>query len=294
MQGSTNTELEAQTAEEIVAAATDRRREIPEQLESESGPKTIFETVQTTPDVGATVLAEARDLFAQRRFTESARVLESAERLRPDDPEVLSLSAIVNANSGKNRQKVRGALQRLSEDFGAKAITWRTVSDVALARFQFDPAQKAARTAVQMAPRSVDAWHSLAASYVGHGWYDEAAECLARVDQIDPERRYRANDPTALTFGQWQIGRSINYWAITRTYIALASVVAFVYIGLLGLALALSAPMLLREVRVRRLPEPFRSLADKAWRDEHKLRILNAVAVMGVLILWVLLFSIRG
>ncbi len=291
MQGSTDTELSAQTAEEIVASTSERRRDVPV---AETAPQTDFDTVEVTPDVGATVLAEAKDLFEQRRFADAARVLESAERLRPNDPEVLALTAVANANSGKNRPKVRAALKRLSEDFGAHAITWRTVSDVAIARFQYDPAQKAARTAVQMAPRSVSGWHSLAASYAGHGWYDEAAECLAEADRIDPSGHYRANNPTALTFGEWQIGRSVNYWALTRGYIALAAVLAFVYIGLLGVALTLSAPMLLREVRVRRLPEPFRSLADKAWQTEHRLRIFNAVAVLSVLILWVVLFSIRG
>ncbi len=294
MQGSANTELEAQSAEEIVAAATDRRRDVPQEQPSKPAPKTVFETIHTTPDVGVTVLAEARDLFGQRRFSDAARVLEAAERLRPDDPEVLALSAVVNANSGKNRSKVRAALKRLSEDFGTSALTWRTVSDVAIARFHYDPAQTAARTAVQIAPGSVAGWHSLAAAYAGHGWYDEAAECLAKAHLVDPSTQYRANDPTPLTFGQWQIGRSVNYWALTRTYIALVAVVAFLYVGLLGVALAFSTPMLMREVRVRRLPEPFRSLADRAWQTEHKLRILNAVAVLGVLILWVLLFSIRG
>ncbi len=293
MQGSTETDLQAQTAEEILASKTDRRREVPVE-ETPAPAKNVFETVHTTPDVGASVVEEARSLFEQRRFSDAARVLESAERLRPDDPEVLALSAVANANAGKNRPKVRAALRRLSEDFGTNPLTWRTVSDVALARFQFDPAQKAARTAVQMSPRSSAGWHSLAAAYAGHGWYDEANECLTQAHLIDPQSEYRANDPTPLTFGQWQIGRSVNYWALTRTYLALAAVVAFVYIGLLGVALALSAPMLMREVRVRRLSEPFQSLAQREWQSEHKLRIANALAVMGVLILWVLLFSIRG
>ena len=79
---------------------------------------------------------------------------------------------------------------------------------------------------------------------------------------------------------------------IATDIIRAIAVLGFLYMGLLGLALALSAPMLLREVRVRQVPEPFRSLADHAWRTEHRLRIANAMIVLGVLIAWVVVFSI--
>jgi len=244
-----------------------------------------------TPDVGASVLAEAQELVDQRRFGDAARVLESVERLRPNDPTVLSLIAVTHAYHGRNRARVRDALARLSGEFGSLALTWRTVSDVSAARFHFDPAQTAARTAVQMSPRSVRNWHALAGAYVGNGWFDEAAECMNEARRIDPLGSHHTGS-TSLSFGQWQVGRAVNHWALSRTYVAALSFLAFLWLGLLGLALALSTPMLIREVRVRQLSEPFRTLADLAWRDEHRLRILNAVAVMGVLVSWIVVFSI--
>jgi tetratricopeptide (TPR) repeat protein len=186
---------------------------------------------------------------------------------------------------------VRESLRRLSEDFADASVTWRTVSDVALARFQFDPAQKAARTSVQLAPGNQRNWFSLAAAYAGNGWFDEATRCLDEAKKLN--RRSFATSREQ-SFGQWQVGRAVNHWAMTRTYVLLAGVVGFLYFGLLGVAVAMSAPMLLREIRVRQLPDNLRQLADTAWQAEHKLRILNAVAVLSVLAAWGLVFSIRG
>ncbi len=309
MQGSSDIDAETaptlppQVAEPAkVAEPDDRRRAISDQttVEDDGATTTTTTTTSTDPaaeagsaasaDVGDTIVSEARELVSQRRFAEAARVLESAQRLRPDDPHVMAMVALVHAHRGRRRQPVRDALARLSTDFGSQSVTWRAVADVALARFQFDPAQQAARTAVQMAPRSTRNWHTLAAAYAGNGWFDEANECLSEARQIDPVGVLPGNGP--LDLGQWQIGRAVNHWALSRTYIAMVSVLAFVYLGLLGLALALSTPMLVREIRVRRLPEPFQTLADLAWRDEHRLRILNAIVVMGVLVAWVVVFSI--
>ncbi|NNF55572.1 MAG: hypothetical protein HKN03_14150, partial [Acidimicrobiales bacterium] len=246
----------------------------------------------TTNDVGATILEEARALLAGRRFRDAARVLESVERLRPDDPETLSLIAVAHANLGRNRKLVSDALRRLSDEFGDRSLTWRTVSEVALARFQFDPAQQAARTSVQMAPRSVRNWHALAASYAGNGWFSESEACIAEATRIDPVGQYEMGTSDVIGFGQWQVGRAVNYWAMTRTYVAIVAMLGFLWFGLLGLAIALSTPMLVREIRVRTAPEPFRTLADLVWRAEHRIRLLNATVVGAVLLLWLLLFTI--
>jgi tetratricopeptide (TPR) repeat protein len=265
----------------------ERRRDIPQgQVEDAAAPASLH----AQPDVGVTVLAEATELFEQRRFADAARVLESLERLRPDDPNVLALIAVANAHHGRNRTKVRTAVKRLSEDFGDSSITWRTVSNVALARFHFDPAQKAARTSVQLGPNGARNWQSLAAAYAGHGWFDEAADCLSQASQLD--QGGQTTGESTLDFSQWQVGRAVNHWAITRTYVALLAFLGLLSMGLLGLALALSVPMLLREIRVRQVPEPFRTLADQAWRTEHKLRIANALVVLVVLTGWVVVFSI--
>ncbi len=287
MQGSSETELARHAISETVEGDVKQRRDIPHrEAERAAAPAPS----QTQADVGATVLAEAEDLVEQRRFADAARVLESVQRLRPDDPNVLALTAVANAHHARNRTQVRAALKRLSEEFGELAVTWRTVSNVSLARFQFESAQRAARTSVHLAPESVRSWNSLAAAYAGHGWFEEAAKCLSEATQLDPGS-INHNDAT-LSFGQWQVGRAVNYWAITKTYVGFVAIIGFLYIGLLGLALALSLPMLLREIRVRQAPEPFRSLADRVWRTEHKLRIVNALSVFGVLIAWVVVFSI--
>lgn len=249
-------------------------------------------TTDGATDVGVTILAEAQALLAGRRFRDAARVLESLERLRPNDPETLSLIAVTHAHLGRNRKLVRDTLRRLSNEFGDRSLTWRTVGEVALARFQFDPAQLAARTSVQMAPRSVKNWHTLAAAYAGNGWFSESEACIAEATKIDPVGQYELGENDVIGFGQWQVGRAVNYWAMTRTYVAGAALLGFLLFGLLGLAVALSTPMLIREVRVRTAPEPFRTLADLVWRAEHRLRILNATVVSAVLLLWLLLFTI--
>ncbi len=286
MQGSSDTELARDaisgTARGGCRAAA---RHPPGQDEDAAAPAPSH----TQSDVGVTVLAEATELLEQRRFADAARVLEALERLRPDDPNVLALTAVANAHHGRNRTKVRTSVKRLSEEFGDLAVTWRTVSNVALARFHFDPAQKAARTSVQLGPHGAGNWHSLAAAYAGHGWFDEAGECLSEATRLD--QGAETTEPT-LDFWQWQVGRAVNHWAITRTYVALLAFLGLLSMGLLGLALALSVPMLLREIRVRQVPEPFRTLADQAWRTEHKLRVANAVVVLVVLIAWVVVFSI--
>jgi hypothetical protein len=47
--------------------------------------------------------------------------------------------------------------------------------------------------------------------------------------------------------------------------------------------------MLVREIRVRAAPEPFRTLADLVWQSEHRLRLLVTAAVSSVLLLWLVL-----
>lgn len=272
-------------------APIDRRRPEPAVIEptTRSPSPVIPEPGEAPDDVGLAVLSEARDLVTARRFSEAARVLDSLRRLRPDDPDVLALSALAEAHRARNRRQVRSWLSRLSTEFGDRAIAWRTVGEVAMARFQFDPAQPALRTAVQLDPSDVAGWHALAAAYAGHGWFDEAQSCLDEARRLDPVGERSAG---AIGFGQWQIGRAVNYWALTRTYAIALSLIGLLVFGLLGLALALSSPMLIREVRVRRAPEPFRALADLAWRHEHRLRLLNALAVAAVLLLWLGLFTL--
>ncbi len=289
MQGSSEIEAAHGAAPGVAEEDVERRRDIPSR-ETEKAAAPAPST--TNADVGATVLAEAEALVEQRRFADAVRVLESLQRLRPDDPNVLALTAVANAHHRRNRNRVQAALARLSEDFGQLAITWRTVSDVSLARFQFDPAQRAARTSVQLGPQNVSNWHSLAAAYAGHGWFEEAGECLSEAARLDSAGPGPSDHEHALTFGQWQVGRAVNHWAMTKTYVVLLAVLGFAYMGLLGLALALSAPMLFREIRIRRVPEPIRTLANHAWRTEHRLRIANAMIVLGVLITWVVVFSI--
>ncbi len=282
-------------------ATDERRRPItgPQEAEDDSAaPLTATDSTPTSLSgsepaaVGGTLLEEARSLVEARRFADAARVLESLQRLRPDDPEALGLVALAQAHLGRRRKKVRSTLAHLSSEYGNRATTWRTVGDVAMARFQFDPAQHAARTAVQMDPKSVANWHSLAAAYAGNGWFEESQACLAEAAALDPVGEYRDDSQVALGFGHWQIGRAVNFWALTHSYFAVVALFGFVVFGLLGLAVALSAPMLLREIRVRAVPEPFRSLAAVAWRREHRLRFLNATVVAAVLVLWLIVLTI--
>lgn len=296
MQGpSPDIEVDSSTAAPAEhSAPVDRRRPEPEPVAvaaASPAPAVPVDPEQAPDDVGRSLVAEARDLIDARRFAEATRVLDSAGRLRPDDPEVLALSAVAHAHRGRHRKLVRTGLARLSADFGERSGTWLAVGEVAMARFQFDPAQVAIRTAVQLDPRNVEGWRALAAAYAGHGWFDEAQRCLDEALVLDPVGAGSSGDDP-VGFGHWQIGRAVNYWALTRTYVAALAVLGLVVFGLLGLALALSSPMLIREIRVRRAPEPFRTLADLVWRDQHRLRLVNAVAVSGVLLLWLALFTL--
>lgn len=276
------------------ASPVDRRRPEPQPVVTGRSWPVPVESAGTPPvheDVGQSLVAEGRELIHARRFADAIRVLESAARLRPDDPEVLTLSAVAHAYRGKHRKQVRGWLARLSSEFGDRSPTWRAVGEVAMARFHFDPAQVALRTAVQLDPRDVEGWQALAAAYAGHGWFDEAQRCLDEAIRIDPVGNDAAgHDP--IGFGHWQVGRAVNYWALTKTHVAAVAAAGLLVFGLLGLALALSSPMLIREIRVRRAPEPFQTLADLVWRDEHRLRLLNAITVSGVLLLWLALFTL--
>jgi tetratricopeptide (TPR) repeat protein len=289
VQGSSETETAHDAIPAVADGDVERRRDIPVR---EAEKAAVPAPADGGSEIGATLLAEATSLVDLRRFADAARVLESLQRLRSGDPEVLALVAVANAHHRRNRTTVRAALAQLSEQFGAQAITWRTVSDVSMARFHFESAQRAARTSVQLGPKNERNWYSLAAAYAGHGWFDEASECMSEATRLESVHDRRSDSGDSLSFGQWQVGRAVNHWAITKTYVAVVAILGFLYMGLLGLAVALSAPMLLREIRVRRVPEPFRSLADHAWRTEHRLRIANAVVVMVVLIAWVVLFSI--
>ena len=119
-----------------------------------------------------------------------------------------------------------------------------------------------------------------------------ACHGLAEAAALDPVGEYRDDSQVALGFGHWQIGRAVNFWALTHSYFAVVALFGFVVFGLLGLAVALSAPMLLREIRVRAVPEPLRSLAAVAWRREHRLRFLNATVVAAVHVLWLIVLTI--
>lgn len=273
------------TAEE---SSIERRRPEPPHVErSDAQPVDVAPAEPV--EVGGTVLDETRRLVAARRFVDAARVLDSLHRLRPDDPEVIALEAVTHAHIGRHRNRVKTLLHRLSADFPDRSITWRTVSLVSMARFQFGPAQKAARTAVHLGPNSVANWHTLAAAYAGNGWFDEAAVCLEEATKLDPIGSDADGRDEPIGFGPWQIGRAVNYWALTRSYLAALAIVGTMLFGLLGLAVALSSPMLIREVRIRAAPEPFRTLADLVWRSEHRLRLLVTASVSAVLLVWVVL-----
>ena len=73
---------------------------------------------------------------------------------------------------------------------------------------------------------------------------------------------------------------------MTTSRTLLIAVVAVLLFRLLGAALVITAPLVLREYRVSRLDPRFREIANDVWRRDHKPRIFRGLAVLAVVACW--------
>ncbi len=232
---------------------------------------------------GAALMAEARSLVADRRWRPAIRVLESARRLREDDLEVDELM-IVAATNARNRREVKRSRARL--EASSSASSWVALASGHLVSGHFQAADRAARRALEIEPENAAAWHTLAASYAGLGWFGDAESCTEQASE------------EALDFERWQLGRAVNRWAMTNSHsLSVVLVLVFVFgtsVAPLACALGLTLPFLLRDLRIRTLDAHFSDSADVAWRTEHRLRLVTGLAVLLCTSLWMISLAITG
>lgn len=229
----------------------------------------------------STLLASARTLIEERRWDAALNLLDRMRELDGDTPEILGLVAVAAAHA--RRRSVRDeALAKLTAG-APDGRGWESIASSHLANAEFAEADRAARQALVADEESPAAWGALASSFAGLGWFDEAEECLASA------RRHGGLDP----FARWQLGRAINGWAIARNHAPLVAVLATVLLGnlWLGLALAFTTPLAVREFRVGLLAPEVREVAEEQWHDERRIRLVYGFLVLSCLSAWVVLMA---
>lgn len=226
-----------------------------------------------------TVLVDEADRLIDRRdFVRASRVLAVAATTAPaaqveQRRTILQRLAVTAADGGRHR--ISGeALFELQAIQPRDADTWVAFANVALARGNHVHADAAARAALAKAPDHRGAWAALAAGYAGLGWFDQAQNCLDRLDES-----------TITDLERWRLGRAVNRWAMAGTRWAVIGAASALVVGVLAVAIGSTVPFLARDLRLRRLRSSggtrrFESLASDAWRFERKLRIGHAAAVL--------------
>lgn len=247
--------------------------------------KTNPEEVAEGSPPGEALLAEATELVFRRKWAASVKVLEAAKRLRPDDLAVDELLAVAAARDGKKR--LRDEAIRTLSNANEEATNWTAIAAAQLADNKYTEADRSARKAIELDANSIGAWNAMAASYAGLGWFDEAADCLERAEQADRELHQQ---PTGLNpLEHWQLGRAINNWAMTSSHTLVVALVAVFLFRLLGAAIVITAPLVLREYRVSRLDPALRGIAEDVWRRDHRPRLVRGLAVLAVAGCWLAL-----
>lgn len=236
---------------------------------------------------GQALVDEARTMVLERQWKSALTVLRSARRLRPTDPELDELIVVAAAHA-KNTEELDAATHRLTSSNRGEVSTWNALAASSLAEHDYDQADRYARQALTIEPNSITAWNTLAASYAGLGWFEESQECLVKTDQLSD------GEPSLSPLERWQVGRAVNRWASTRTYTVFLIPLLALVLGLLAVAFVLTAPLVVRELRVASLDEDIRELADEAWAGEHRMRLVRGVGVLVVVVAWLLLVGFTG
>lgn len=229
------------------------------------------------PRPTSVLLDEADRLADRRRWKDATRVLsvaaatiEGDEARRP----LLERLAVTAADGGRHDVS-REAVYELQQMEHRGPATWVAFANVALARGNHLHADRAARSALALAPGEHGAWAAMAAGYAGLGWFDQAGDCLDHLDRTTLTDRER-----------WRIGRAVNRWALTGTGWLVAGALAVLVVGWLALAVAAIAPMVTREWRLRQLQRTrsgaaLEAMAADAWRSAWRLRLVHGLAVWG-------------
>ncbi len=229
-----------------------------------------------SPAAGQTLLNHALQLIEERQWKPALDVLDSARRLRPNDPSIDELTIIAAAHA-RRRKRLKAALAKLEarEQLGASAYHAQAVA--ALMDHRYSQADALARKSIEADPSSPAGWADLAASFAGLGWFDQATDCLTVA----------AEKGGVAATQQWRLGRAVNHWALAASGALLITAAATVLVGFLALAVGLSATILVREIRVHRLPEPFKGAAEWQWRSEHLVKITFGIGVLLSVVVFV-------
>lgn len=240
-----------------------------------------------TTEAGQSIVDEALALLDQRKWKQALTVAASAKRLRPNDIVVdvimATAAAYCRTDDGDHvaRLRDRSEFGDMPDEQSARA--WLGLASVALANGHYSAADEAARRSIELDGDNPDAWWHLAASYAGLGWFDEADQCIEAADRLGDAR----------LLSEWQVGRAANDWSMDRAPTAIITIIAVLFLGLLGIAVGITTPFLTREVRVSRLDDRMKTLAALAWRDRTIFRLANAVAVLVVVIAWITFLSLN-
>ncbi len=255
------------------------------QIESAPGlPLTDLTVSSPEPAVdvgaGAALLAEAKMLVSERRWKEACKALDSVNLVAGHTCQTDQLLAVAATHAGE-RRLANEAIAKLRSELDPSLRTVNALTTVALARREYEAADLLSRRAVEMDSHNAEAWANLSASYAGLGWFDQAEDCLDRAEALGIENDRR-----------WFIGQAINNWGLTRTWAAIVTLALVYSLGLLALAIGITVPFLVREVRVSRLNDRFAELASDAWRSEYRMRFGFSAAVSVILVIWAVTVSL--
>ncbi len=235
------------------------------------------------PQAGAALLSEAEAALQSRRWSEAQLILNSASRLRPDDPQIDELRLIAAAEAG-DQQTAKALVRELELRDEPTPSTHVAIATASLRNGKFTEADGHARAALDLDPHNPDAWATMAAAYAGLGWFEESWECLERAETGG------LTDAAA----RWRIGRAINDWGLRKTPALLIGLLLTILFGAIAVGVALTIPFVFRELRVARLDPELAGLAELAWRDATRIRLLAATGVMASIGAWLMQLQFIG
>ncbi len=240
---------------------------------------------------GAGLLTEAESLVSAGRTKKALDVFDVA-RTVIDDPirnrEVLARMVVVASDGGRMRPAARYAAELRGPETGGvelTAVEWHALAVHEIRVGRFDRADTCAREALRLDDGAPQPWAALAASFAGLGWFDEARTCLDAAERRSTDHDQGARTPEIMG----RIGRAVNEWSLRQTHAATIAVIGVILLNLLGLAIALTVPFLVRGARIARIDDPFATAAKQDWLGRHGLRLGRALAVLVLVVTWLAL-----
>lgn len=230
------------------------------------------------PQAGAGLIVEADVAIDERRWRDALRILDAIDAIGASSVHTDGLVAIACTHLHKTR-RANEAIGRIRASTQT-AATHRSLASIAVARSEFLTADSEQRAGIDQAIEdgesiSTDDWAHLAAIYAGLGWFDDAEECFDRIEASELTDQHR-----------WLVGRSINHWALSKTWAIAIAALLFYPLGLLAIAVGMTVPFMVREFRLTQIDGTMAALASSAWEGERWLRISHAAGVLSTVVLW--------